>query len=94
MDRQPIKADPISKMTIKYAIYLLILALYLECSMVPVSALNFILLVLMQIVVIKYLYNPSQIIMYQNMRTILLVIKYTSLVFIFLKYMFQFEQYA
>ena len=87
-------SDPLTKFIIKNSIYFLVIALFTECALLPVSILNFVLLSLMTTVVIKYFLNPTQIIMYQNMSGTLKALKFFSLAFLFLKYMFQFESYA
>ena len=78
-------SDKLTKFIIKYSLYFLILALYIECSMLPVSVLNFVLLCLMAIIVIKYMRSKKQIELYQNLGWSLLTLKWVSLVFIFMK---------
>lgn len=72
----------------------MILALFIECSLLPVSILNFILLTLMTILVMKYFLSDTQLGLYQNLNVTLYILRFVSLVFLFLKYMFQFESYA
>ena len=72
----------------------MLFALFVECSLLPVSVLNFILLVLMCIITIKYLKSDDSINLYKSINGNLVGLKWISLVFIFLKYMFQFEDFA
>jgi hypothetical protein len=69
---------------------LLELALFLECSLIPVNVLNFLLLLIMVTILVKYLYNNRIYDMYDNSRFILAFTKYFSLTFFILKYLFQF----
>ena len=64
------------------------IALFIECALLPVSILNFILLVLMVTVVIKYLKHQTQLAMYEHMEKVMRLVKWVSTIFIFLKYMF------
>lgn len=81
------------KLIIRLSVFLLIIAIFIECSLVPVNAFNIVLLILMTIIIAKFFYNNTYIKLFSNVRKTLYFTKYFSLVFIFLKYIFQFEIY-
>lgn len=59
--------------------------------LLPINALNIALIVLMTVIIVKYLQSDSLMGLYQSLDVILIVLKWVSTSFIFLKYMFQFE---
>jgi len=87
-------ADSITKFLGKGAIYLLCLALFIECSLLPVSLLNFVLLLFLAWVVFKFFRHDNQLDMYKSMPFALGFLKIVAFLILFLKYMFQFEKYA
>ena len=79
--------------TIRYAFYITVAALFLECVLMPINILNLILLTLMSVMLVKFFQNTtgSLVKLYQSLDTTITLIKWTSTVFIFIKYMFQFD---
>ena len=65
----------------------------MECVLLPINALNLILVILMTVISIKYLLSSSLIDLYQRLGVTIVILKWVSTFFIFLKYMFQFEEY-
>lgn len=57
-------SDPLTKFITQTAIFWLIAAIFIECAFVPVSLLNFALLVFMSLIVITYLAANTQLEMY------------------------------
>lgn len=77
----------------KYSIYLIVAALFVDIALMPINALNLILLYLMSRIVLKYFAFDGQEELYREVRSTMLVLKWASALFIFMKYMFQFEVY-
>ncbi len=80
--------DGLTKIIIKSSIYLLVTALFIECSLLPVSVLNFVLFLIMAIIIFKYFKYESAIELYSNLGGTLSTLKWISILFIFLKYIF------
>ena len=80
-------------MIIRYSIFLTVAALFIECVLLPINALNLALIVLMTVIIIKYLQSDSLMGLYQRLDVTMIILKWVSTSFIFLKYMFQFESY-
>ena len=61
----------------------------------PINFLNLVLLTLMSVMLIKYFQNinSSLISLYQRLETTITLIKWVSTIFIFIKYMFQFDDF-
>jgi len=81
-------ADPLTKLITKSAIFWLVAAIFVECAFVPVSLLNFVLLVFMALIVITYLAANSQLEMYQHLQSTLSILKVYSAFLLIAKYAF------
>lgn len=81
-------SDPLTKFITKSAIYWLVLAIFIECAFVPVSLLNFALLVYMSLIVITYLAANSQYEMYKHLSSTLQSLKIVSALILIAKYSF------
>ena len=80
--------DPLSKFIIKNAAYFLIVFLFIEVVLLPLSIMNIVLLVLMTIIVIKMLYCETRIETYRSLANVLQVLNIFAIIYIFTKYMF------
>jgi hypothetical protein len=63
--------DPVTKFFIRGAYYFLIVFLFIEIFLLPLSVMNICLLVLMTIIVVKMLYNETRIDTYQSLSIVL-----------------------
>ena len=81
-------SDPLTKFITKSAIYWLVAAIFVECAFVPVSLLNFVLLVFMALIVITYLAANSQLEMYRHLQTTLSALKVYAAFLLMAKYAF------
>lgn len=86
--------DPFSKFIIRNAPYFLILFLFIEIFLLPLSIMNIILLILMTVIVVKMLYNETRIDTYRSLSTILQILNIFAILYIFTKYMFLFTEYT
>ena len=86
--------DPLSKFIIKHASYFLILFLFVEVVLLPLSIMNIILLILMTIIVVKMLYCETRLETYQSLALTLQILNIFAIIYIFTKYMFLFTQYT
>ena len=62
--------------------------LLFEVLLIPVSILNLLLLILLVVIVHKYLRTSTNIEMYKSNKTALIIIKYSALFIVCLKYIF------
>jgi hypothetical protein len=86
--------DPVTKFCIRGAYYFLIIFLFIEIFMLPLSIMNIILLILMTIIVCKMLYNETRIDTYRSLYLVLQVLNIFIILYIFTKYMFLFTEYT
>ena len=86
--------DPFTKFVIRNAQYFLILFLFIEIFLLPLSIMNIILLILMTIIVVKMLYNETRIDTYRSLAIVLQVLNIFAILYIFTKYMFLFTEYT
>lgn len=86
--------DPFTKFIIRNAQYFLILFMFIEIFLLPLSIMNIILLILMTIIVVKMLYNETKIDTYRSLAIILQVLNIFAILYIFTKYMFLFTEYT
>jgi energy-coupling factor transporter transmembrane protein EcfT len=86
--------DPLSKFIIKNAAYFLIVFLFIEVVLLPLSIMNIVLLVLLTIIVIKMLYCETRIETYRSLANVLQVLNIFAIIYIFTKYMFLYTQYT
>jgi hypothetical protein len=86
--------DPLSRFIIKNAAYFLILFMFVEIMLLPLSIMNFILLVLMTIIVIKMLFCDTRLETYRSLTNVLHVLNIFAILYIFTKYMFLLTQYT
>lgn len=86
--------DPLSRFIIKNAAYFLIIFMFIEVLLLPLSVMNFILLVLMTIIVIKMLYCDSRLETYRSLSNVLHVLLIFAIIYIFTKYMYLLTQYT
>ena len=86
--------DPVTKFLIRGAYYLLIIFLFIEIFLLPLSIMNIILLVLMTIIVCKMLFNETRIDTYRSLYIVLQVLNVFVILYIFTKYMFLFTEYT
>ena len=80
--------DPLTRLIIRYSLVLTIFALFIECVLLPINALNLGLVVFMTVLSIEYLRSESLLQLYERLGQVMNVLKWTSVVLIFLKYMF------
>ena len=78
--------DPFTKKLVQYALYLLIFAMALLSTTLPLALTNVFLLVIMTIIVVKSLQCYSQVEMYQNSYWLLYVLKVSALLSIITRY--------
>jgi hypothetical protein len=86
--------DPFTKFIIRNAAYFLIIFLFIEVFLLPLSIMNIILLILMTIIVYKMLYNETRIDTYRSLNTVLQVLNVFAILYIFTKYLFLFTEYT
>ena len=86
--------DPVSKFIITNAAYFLVLFMFIEVVLLPLSIMNFILLVLMTVIVIKILYNDTRVETYRSLTNVLYVLNVFAIIYIFTKYMFLYTEYT
>jgi hypothetical protein len=86
--------DPVSKFIIKNAALFLIFFMFIEVVLLPLSIMNFVLLILMTIIVIKMLFCDTRLETYRSMQNTLHVLNIFAIIYIFTKYMFLFTQYT
>ena len=86
--------DPLSRFIIKNAAYFLIFFMYVEIVLLPLSIMNFILLVLMTIIVVKMLFCETRLETYKSLTNVLHVLNVFAILYIFSKYMYLFTQYT
>ena len=82
--------DPVTKYFVQYSLYLLITAMALLSTTLPLAVTNILLLIVMTIFVIRALNTRYQIEFYQNSVGLLYVIKYGALISIAVRYVAQF----
>lgn len=82
--------DPVSKFIIKNAALFLIFFMFIEVVLLPLSIMNFVLLILMTIIVIKMLFCDTRLETYRSLQNTLHVLNIFAIVYIFTKYMFLF----
>jgi hypothetical protein len=80
--------DPLSRFIIKNAAYFLIVFMFIEVVLLPLSIMNFILLVLMTVIVVKMLYCDTRLETYRSLLNVLHVLNIFAIIYIFTKYMF------
>ena len=80
--------DPMTKYFIQYSLYLLILAMALLATTLPLALTNVIMLILMTILVIRALQTETQTKIYQNSKLLMYFIKYLALFSIAVRYSF------
>lgn len=86
--------DPLTKFFIKNAAYFLILFMFIEVVLLPLSIMNIILVVLMTIIVIKMLFCDTRLETYRSLSNVLLVLNIFAIIYIFSKYMFLLTEYT
>lgn len=86
--------DPLSKFFIMNAAFFLVFFIFIEVMLLPLSIMNIILLVLMTIIVIKMLYNDSNLNTYRSLKLTLIILNIFAIVYIFTKYLFLFTEYT
>jgi hypothetical protein len=80
--------DPLSKFIITNAAYFLIFFMFVEVVLLPLSIMNFILLVLMTFIVVKMLYCDTRLETYKSLINVLHILNVFAIIYIFTKYMF------
>jgi len=63
--------DPLSKFFIKNAAFFLVLFIFIEIVLLPLSIMNIILLILMTVIVTKMLYNDTRLKTYRSLALVL-----------------------
>jgi hypothetical protein len=86
--------DPLSKFFIKNAAYFLIVFIFIEVVLLPLSIMNILLLILMTIIVAKMLYNETRLQTYRSLSITLQVLNIFVIIYIFTKYLFLFTEYT
>lgn len=86
--------DPLSRFIIKNAAYFLIFFMFVGVVLLPLSIMNFTLLILMTIIVVKMLFCDSRLETYRSLTNVLHVLNVFAILFIFTKYMYLFTQYT
>jgi len=86
--------DPVTKFLIKNGAYFLVFFIFTEIMLLPLSIMNFILLILMTIIVIKMLHCDTRLQTYKSLSNVLLVLSIFVIIYIFTKYMFLFAEYT
>lgn len=86
--------DPLSKFFIKNAAYFLIVFIFIEVVLLPLSIMNILLLILMTIIVVKMLYNETRLQTYRSLSITLQVLNIFVIIYIFTKYLFLFTEYT
>ena len=86
--------DPLSKFFIMNAAFFLVFFIFIEVMLLPLSIMNIILLLLMTIIVIKMLYNDSNLSTYRSLKLTLILLNIFAIVYIFTKYLFLFTEYT
>ena len=79
-----------TKFFIQYSLYLLIFAMALLSTTLPLALTNVLFLIVMTILVIRTLNAKTQIELYQNSRVLLYVIQFLALISIAIRYIAQF----
>ena len=79
-----------TKFFIQYSLYLLIFAMALLSTTLPLALTNVLFLIVMTILVIRTLNAKTQIELYQNSRVLLYVIQFLALISIAIRYLAQF----
>lgn len=82
--------DPVTKFFVQQSLYVLIFAMALLSTTLPLALTNVLMLVVMTILVTRALQLETQIQLYQNSHLLLYVIKYLSLISIAVRYTAQF----
>jgi hypothetical protein len=82
--------DPITRLIVQYAIFILIFGLAFVSTTLPLSLTNVILLGFMTIIVVRTFLFKSQVNLYQNSHTLLWVLNLITLVAIITRYIAQF----
>ena len=85
-----VMCDPITKLIVRNALYLLIFAMALLSTTLPLSLLNVLLLVIMTIIVVRSMNSLSQVELYQNSHSLFYTLKVCALVSIIARYGAQF----
>lgn len=88
-----IKTDPLTHFIIRYSLYITIGALFVECILMPINVLNLVLITLLAIIIIQDLKCQTLNELYTKLDKTLLILKWTSTLFIFMKYVFQFTSF-
>ena len=82
--------DPVTRVFVKNALYLLLLTMAFVISTLPVSLTNVVLLIFMTVLVIKALLYKSQIALYQNSTILLRLLNIVAIMAIAVRYLVQF----
>jgi uncharacterized membrane protein YqjE len=69
-------------------VYLIVAALFIEIALMPINALNLVLLILMSAIVLQYFALNDRHQLNKALRPTLVVHKWTSALFIFMKFIF------
>ena len=86
--------DPITRLIVQYAIFILIFGLAFVSTTLPVSLTNVILLGFMTVVVVRAFLFTSQVDLYQNSHTLIWLLNIITLVAIITRYIAQFQEIA
>jgi len=86
--------DPFTKFFIRNAAHFLIIFIFIETFLLPLSFMNIVLLILMTVIVYKMLYNETRIDTYRSLKTVLQILNIFAILYIFTKYLFLFTEYT
>ena len=82
--------DPLTRWFIQYSLYLLIFAMALLSTTLPLALTNVLLLIVMTVLVLRALQYDDQISLYRSSRCLLYLIKYGALISMAVRYIAQF----
>ena len=85
-----VMCDPITRLIVQYAIYILIFGLAFVSTTLPLSLTNIILLGFMTIIVVRCFLFSSQVQLYKNSHTLLWLLNVLTLIAIITRYIAQF----